>query len=66
MHPLNRTLAVLLLAWVPALAAAATLSPEIAQALQRERIPLDAVSVLVQEAGSGTTRGLTPRIAWPP
>jgi serine-type D-Ala-D-Ala carboxypeptidase/endopeptidase (penicillin-binding protein 4) len=56
MHPLNRTLAVFALAWVPVLVAAATLSPEIAQALQRERIPLDAVSVLVQEAGSGATR----------
>ncbi len=56
MHPLNRTLAVLAMAWVPALATAATLSPEITQALQRERIPLDAVSVLVQEAGTGTTR----------
>ena len=40
---------------VPAQAAQA-LSPEIEHALQRERVPLDAVSVLVQEAGSGTTR----------
>jgi D-alanyl-D-alanine carboxypeptidase/D-alanyl-D-alanine-endopeptidase (penicillin-binding protein 4) len=36
--------------------AAEVLAPEVAQALQRERVPLDAVSVLVQEAGSGTTR----------
>jgi serine-type D-Ala-D-Ala carboxypeptidase/endopeptidase (penicillin-binding protein 4) len=56
MHPLNRTMAVLALALTPAFAAAATLSPEVQQALQRERIPLEAVSVLVQEAGSGTTR----------
>ena len=32
------------------------LAPEIEQALQRERVPLQAVSVLVQEAGTGTTR----------
>jgi D-alanyl-D-alanine carboxypeptidase/D-alanyl-D-alanine-endopeptidase (penicillin-binding protein 4) len=32
------------------------LAPEFELALQRERVPLDAVSVLVQEAGSGTTR----------
>jgi serine-type D-Ala-D-Ala carboxypeptidase/endopeptidase (penicillin-binding protein 4) len=56
MHPLNRTVFVLAAALAPLLATAATLSPEIAQALQRERIPLDAVSVLVQEAGTGTTR----------
>jgi serine-type D-Ala-D-Ala carboxypeptidase/endopeptidase (penicillin-binding protein 4) len=37
-------------------AAANVLAPEIEQALQRERVPLDAVSVLIQEAGSGTTR----------
>jgi serine-type D-Ala-D-Ala carboxypeptidase/endopeptidase (penicillin-binding protein 4) len=53
---MNRTIAVLALALAPALAAAATLAPEVQQALQRERIPLDAVTVLVQEAGSGTTR----------
>ena len=35
---------------------ARVLAPEIEQALQRERIPLAAVSVLVQEAGSGVTR----------
>jgi serine-type D-Ala-D-Ala carboxypeptidase/endopeptidase (penicillin-binding protein 4) len=56
MHPLNRTIAVLALALGSSLAAAATLSPEIQQALQRERIPLEAVAVLVQEAGTGTTR----------
>jgi serine-type D-Ala-D-Ala carboxypeptidase/endopeptidase (penicillin-binding protein 4) len=56
MHPLNRTMAVLALALVPTFAAAAALSAEIAQALQRERIPLEAVTVLVQEAGTGTTR----------
>jgi serine-type D-Ala-D-Ala carboxypeptidase/endopeptidase (penicillin-binding protein 4) len=56
MHPLNRTAVAFAAALAPLFAAAATLSPEIAQALQRERIPLDAVSVLVQEAGSGTTR----------
>jgi serine-type D-Ala-D-Ala carboxypeptidase/endopeptidase (penicillin-binding protein 4) len=56
MHPLNRTACVLAAALAPLFAAAATLSPEILQALQRERIPLDAVSVLVQEVGSGTTR----------
>ena len=56
MHPLNRTLAVLALAVAPTMATAATLSPEIQQALQRERIPLQAVTVLVQEAGTGTTR----------
>ena len=32
------------------------LPPEIEQALQRERVPLQGVSVLVQEAGTGTTR----------
>ena len=37
-------------------AAANVLAPEVMQALQRERVPLEAVSVLVQEAGSGTTR----------
>ena len=56
MHPLNRTAVVLAAALAPLFAAAAALSPEILQALQRERIPLDAVTVLVQEAGSGTTR----------
>jgi len=56
MHPLNRTMAGLALAMAARLAAAATLSPEIAQALQRERIPQGAVAVLVQEAGSGATR----------
>jgi serine-type D-Ala-D-Ala carboxypeptidase/endopeptidase (penicillin-binding protein 4) len=56
MHPLNRTVAVLGLALAPLFASAAALSPEVQQALQRERIPLEAVSVLVQEAGSGTTR----------
>ena len=37
-------------------AAAEMLAPEVMQALQRERVPLEALSVLVQEAGSGTTR----------
>jgi D-alanyl-D-alanine carboxypeptidase/D-alanyl-D-alanine-endopeptidase (penicillin-binding protein 4) len=56
MLALNLTLAGLALALAPAFTVAATLSPEIEQALQRERIPLDAVTVLVQEAGSGATR----------
>jgi serine-type D-Ala-D-Ala carboxypeptidase/endopeptidase (penicillin-binding protein 4) len=56
MQPLNRTAVVLAAALAPWFAAAAALSPEIQQALQRERIPQGAVSVLVQEAGSGTTR----------
>ncbi len=56
MHPLNRTAVVLAVALTPLFANCATLSPEVAQALQRERIPLSAVSVLVQEAGTGTTR----------
>ncbi len=56
MHPLNRTAVTLAAALAPLFAAAAALSPEVLQALQRERIPLDAVSVLVQEAGSGATR----------
>jgi serine-type D-Ala-D-Ala carboxypeptidase/endopeptidase (penicillin-binding protein 4) len=55
-YPLNRTLAVLALALASPFSAAAALSPEIQQALQRERIPLEAVTVLVQEAGTGTTR----------
>ncbi len=49
-------LALLTLAAASTFSAAATLSPEIQQALQRERIPLEAVTVLVQEAGTGTTR----------
>jgi serine-type D-Ala-D-Ala carboxypeptidase/endopeptidase (penicillin-binding protein 4) len=56
MPPSIRTLAVLALTLAPTLAAAAKLSPEIQQLLQRERIAPDAVSVLVQEAGAGTTR----------
>jgi D-alanyl-D-alanine carboxypeptidase/D-alanyl-D-alanine-endopeptidase (penicillin-binding protein 4) len=32
------------------------LAPEVEQALQRERVPLEAVSVIVQETGSGATR----------
>jgi D-alanyl-D-alanine carboxypeptidase/D-alanyl-D-alanine-endopeptidase (penicillin-binding protein 4) len=35
-------------------ARAATLAPEVEQALQRERIPLDAVAVVVQEAGGAS------------
>lgn len=35
---------------------ARVLAPEVEQALRRERVPLAAVSVLVQEAGSGFTR----------
>jgi D-alanyl-D-alanine carboxypeptidase/D-alanyl-D-alanine-endopeptidase (penicillin-binding protein 4) len=48
----------LLLAWPLACAAAAArvLSPEIEQALAREGVPIDAVSVVVQEAGSGRTQ----------
>jgi serine-type D-Ala-D-Ala carboxypeptidase/endopeptidase (penicillin-binding protein 4) len=56
MPALNRTLAVLAVALAPPFAGATPLSPEVQQALQSERIPLDAVSVLVQEAGSATTR----------
>ena len=37
-------------------AAAYELAPEVEHALQRERVPLEALSVWVQEAGSGTTR----------
>jgi D-alanyl-D-alanine carboxypeptidase/D-alanyl-D-alanine-endopeptidase (penicillin-binding protein 4) len=45
------------LAAAPAAAAAAhLLAPEVEQALRRERVPLEAVSVLVQEAGSGATQ----------
>ena len=41
----------------PAAAAAVPLlAPEVEQALRRDRVPLEAVSVLVQEAGSGSTR----------
>ena len=47
--------ALLLLAPAPA-AAAPVLAPEVEQALRREGVPLDAVSVLVQEVGSGNTR----------
>lgn len=56
MHPLNRTIAWLALSLAPTFAHAAALAPEIAQALQRERIAQEAVTVLVQEAGTGTTR----------
>ncbi len=35
---------------------APVLAPEVEQALRREGVPLDAMSVLVQEAGSGPTR----------
>jgi D-alanyl-D-alanine carboxypeptidase/D-alanyl-D-alanine-endopeptidase (penicillin-binding protein 4) len=45
------------LLWLAGLALgarAATLAPEVEQALQRERIPLDAVAVVVQEAGVGS------------
>ena len=38
-----------------------SLPTAVVQALQRERIPLDAVAVLVQEAGAG---GPAPRLAW--
>ncbi len=44
---------VLALCLVPWLAVARTLSPEIEQAFAREGVPLDAVSIVVQEAGSG-------------
>jgi serine-type D-Ala-D-Ala carboxypeptidase/endopeptidase (penicillin-binding protein 4) len=41
----------------PAAAADAhLLAPEVEQALRRERVPLDAVSVVIQEAGSGATQ----------
>ncbi len=56
MHPLNRTVAMFALVVAPTFAAAAPLPAEVAQALQRERIPQEAVTVLVQEAGTGTTR----------
>jgi serine-type D-Ala-D-Ala carboxypeptidase/endopeptidase (penicillin-binding protein 4) len=56
MPPLISTIAVLALALAATMVNAATLSPEIQQALQSERIPLDAVSVVVQEAGTGSTR----------
>ena len=46
--------------WVLMAPAAATdraaLAPEVEQALQREQVPLQALSVLVQEVGSGPTR----------
>jgi serine-type D-Ala-D-Ala carboxypeptidase/endopeptidase (penicillin-binding protein 4) len=60
-----RPCALLLLAWLAlaATARAATLSPEVEQALRRERIPLDAVAIVVQEAG-GANR-LTYRAAQP-
>ncbi len=46
-----------LLCFTPASAAdTPVLAPEVAQALQREGVPQDALSVLVQEVGSGTTR----------
>ena len=46
-----------LLCFNPASAAdTPVLAPEVAQALQREGVPQDALSVLVQEVGSGTTR----------
>ena len=46
------------LAFTPLASAVDTpvLAAEVAQALQRERVPLEALSVLVQEAGSGATR----------
>ncbi len=56
MHRFHRTIAALALALVSAVASAAALSPEIQQALRRERIPQDAVAFVVQEAGTGATR----------
>jgi D-alanyl-D-alanine carboxypeptidase/D-alanyl-D-alanine-endopeptidase (penicillin-binding protein 4) len=54
------------LAWMPA-GASTGLPPEAAAALQRARVPLDAVAVAVQEAGSGqhvvsinATRAMNP------
>ncbi len=44
------------LALSPAAARAKVLAPEIEQALQRARVPQDAVAILIQEAGSGATR----------
>jgi serine-type D-Ala-D-Ala carboxypeptidase/endopeptidase (penicillin-binding protein 4) len=46
----------LCLAGVACGARAATFAPEVEQALQRERIPLDALAVVVQEAGGSATR----------
>jgi D-alanyl-D-alanine carboxypeptidase/D-alanyl-D-alanine-endopeptidase (penicillin-binding protein 4) len=43
----------LVLTCAASVAHAATLAPEVEQALQRERIPLDAVAVVVQEVGNG-------------
>jgi len=40
----------------PTFAAAETLAPDIQQALQRERVPAQALSVLVQEVGNGPIR----------
>ena len=40
----------------PLATGAPLLPPEVAHALQRERVPLEAISVLVQEAGSGNPR----------
>ncbi len=49
---------------VPAVRAQAALPPEVQQALVRERIPLDAVSIVVQEAGgTGTRLALNPQRA---
>ncbi len=56
MPPLHRTVVLLALTLAPAFAIGVTLSPEIARALHAARIPPDAVTVLVQEAGSGTKR----------
>jgi serine-type D-Ala-D-Ala carboxypeptidase/endopeptidase (penicillin-binding protein 4) len=53
--PFLRRALVPLLACLAAAAAQATpLAPEIEQALRRERIPLEAVSIVVQEAGGAT------------
>jgi D-alanyl-D-alanine carboxypeptidase/D-alanyl-D-alanine-endopeptidase (penicillin-binding protein 4) len=54
--PLLLGLYALALAPAASAANAQVLAPEVAQALQREGVPLEAVSVLVQEAGSGSTR----------
>jgi D-alanyl-D-alanine carboxypeptidase/D-alanyl-D-alanine-endopeptidase (penicillin-binding protein 4) len=52
-RPLGPALALALGALYCAAAAARTLSPEVEHAFAREGVPLDAVAIVVQEAGSG-------------
>ena len=48
--------AVLALSWsLAAMQALAALPPEVETALQRARVPQDAVAIVLQEAGSGRT-----------